>query len=55
MGSTQPGRHSVAQAFVQNILKNTGKRGDGNQCEPIVLPRDHTASRNNVSYSMAKQ
>jgi hypothetical protein len=39
MGSAQPRRHTVAQAFVQNILENTGECRDGNQRGAIVLTR----------------
>jgi hypothetical protein len=37
MGSAQPRGHTVAQAFVQDILENAGERGDGDECESVVF------------------
>jgi len=54
MGSAQPRCHPMAQAFMQNILENTGQRGDSNHRKPIVLSRHHTAEHS-VSYSTGKE
>src|SRR5439155_8974489 len=54
MSSAQPRCHAVAQAFVQNILEDTGERRDGNHREPIVLGRNGIVEHA-VSYSTAKQ
>ncbi len=40
MGSAQPRGHTVAQAFVQNILENAGQRRNGDQRGAVVLTQN---------------
>lgn len=54
MGSAQPRCRTVAHSFVQNILEDTGKRGDCNQYEPIVFRRN-PGGGHTVSYTTGKQ
>ena len=42
MSSAEPCRHTVAQAFVQNVLQYARQDGDRNQREPIVFGRNRT-------------
>src|SRR6185437_6427650 len=53
MRPAQPSGYAVAQAFMQNVLENTGKGGDSNQGKPVVFARSN-AGTHGIPYSIGR-